>query len=330
MNIHNAYYSGIDQSHISPACVIATDDAQAHMLTRQYRAQKLLRICHGVYAKPEIWHNLTFHEQSMQLIHALSTQHPDWIFAGISAATIHRLPHRNWLNRNRQIYITAKPGSYTNAKRPIQHVCTPSNHHIMVDGLKVTPPEQTLADCTGRYGFRDVLAMCDDALRRHMITPANLKATYERTPATGRTRHKATALLRYMSPLSESPGESLCRGTMLEEGFPAPRLQVNHRNKFTSGHTYRTDFEFTALDGDTIIVEFDGAQKYVDPSMTGNRTIRNVVHYEQAREQALANEPGIKRIIRFDYDQVMQRRPVTTALVAAGVPRSSAIPDFAR
>ena len=80
-------------------------------------------------------------------------------------------------------------------------------------------------------------------------------------------------------------------------------------------------------DGRIIVLEFDGMQKYIDPEMTSNRDVRQVVRDERQREQDL-KEAGVSVVIRTNYIEVVQRAPFVMKLMQAGVPRAGAHPIF--
>lgn len=312
------------QDIAASTCLVANTESEKQNLLRRYKAGTAIRLHRGIYAPTDIWNGLNPQEQSRQLALALSHKYPDWVFAGLSAAAIHGLHYRGWLHHDHRIYICGSRRNAVNKRRRIQHVYTPKQIHTKTNGLPVTPVARTLIDCALLYDFRDVLAMFDSALRQQLTTKEELAETFSVLEPKHNKRLKSIPLLiQLASPLSESVGESLCRGTMLEAGFPAPHLQVEHTNPYRRGHVFRTDFEFTLPDRSTVIVEFDGMEKYVNTDMTRNRNLRAVVHEEQIRERALLNERNVRQIIRFDYDQVMSRTPVIRALDAAGIPRNN-------
>ena len=71
----------------------------------------------------------------------------------------------------------------------------------------------------------------------------------------------------------------LARGTIIEGRFLTPRIQVTVTDPQTNTE-YRVDFVWKLDDGRVIVAEYDGTQKYVDPAMTDNRSIQEVVAKE--------------------------------------------------
>ncbi|KAE8126969.1 hypothetical protein DDE84_09930 [Bifidobacterium tibiigranuli] len=127
-------------------------------------------------------------------------------------------------------------------------------------------------------------------------------------------------LLTYVDPRSENGGESMLRGATIEEGFVPPDLQRVFVNPRNGAERCRVDFSWTLPDGRIVVVEYDGMAKYVDPSMTGRRTIKAIVNQQNRREQVLM-AAGVSIIIRFDYDDLFNREKIVSLLTDAQVPR---------
>lgn len=126
-------------------------------------------------------------------------------------------------------------------------------------------------------------------------------------------------LLRYANERSENGGESLARGTIIEDRFLTPRIQVTVTDPQTNTE-YRVDFVWKLDDGRVIVAEYDGTQKYVDPAMTDNRSIQEVVAKERARDEGL-KRAGATEIVHFTYADVIERTPLRVKLIKAGVPQ---------
>ena len=76
---------------------------------------------------------------------------------------------------------------------------------------------------------------------------------------------------------------------------------------------YRVDFVWKLDDGRVIVAEYDGTQKYVDPAMTDNRSIQEVVAKERARDEGL-KRAGATEIVHFTYADVIERTPLRVKL----------------
>ena len=126
-------------------------------------------------------------------------------------------------------------------------------------------------------------------------------------------------MLRYANERSENGGESLARGTIIEDRFLTPRIQVTVTDPQTNTE-YRVDFVWKLDDGRVIVAEYDGTQKYEDPAMTDNRSIQEVVAKERARDEGL-KRAGATEIVHFTYADVIERTPLRVKLIKAGVPQ---------
>ena len=111
----------------------------------------------------------------------------------------------------------------------------------------------------------------------------------------------------------------MARGTIIEQSFMLPEIQSPFVDPQT-GKVYRGDFVWRLADGRIVVGELDGTEKYMNPDMTGRKSIQGVVFAEREREEAL-ERAGVTSIVRFSFDDVIARRPLVDKLVAAGIPR---------
>lgn len=175
--------------------------------------------------------------------------------------------------------------------------------------------ERTLIDCALAYPFAQALPMFDSALRSGLTTREAVTAECD---ALNRDTGPVLRALHYADARSENGGESECRGIIIDAGFAMPELQVEFQ---VPDGIRRVDFLWRLFDGRMVVLEFDGMLKYVDPSMTDGRGIKQVVADERNREEAL-KDAGVTAIIRTDYDEVKAVTPLVSKLAAAGIPRS--------
>ncbi|WP_427886867.1 hypothetical protein ACQHIV_28760 [Kribbella sp. GL6] len=135
---------------------------------------------------------------------------------------------------------------------------TAADEIVELGGLRVTSVDRAIVEttCTSTYEVGVVLA--DAALRMDLTSRERLGATVRRhhrwhgSPA-------ARAAAQFANGLSESVGESRFRVLLANHGLPAPELQVEIRDD-TGRLLARVDF----LLGGVLVIEFDGALKYVD------------------------------------------------------------------
>lgn len=163
--------------------------------------------------------------------------------------------------------------------------------------------------------------MFDSAMRKNLV---NEQAIIKASASVRVADSKIQSLLHFTDWHSENCGESICRAIMLEEGFNKPDLQNEFRIPTVNGDilTYRVDMTYRLPNNALIGVEFDGMDKYINPDMTNHHSIRQVVYEEKEREHNLLTATPIQRIVRLDFNDMMQRTPLIKKLSDAGVPRS--------
>jgi hypothetical protein len=115
---------------------------------------------------------------------------------------------------------------------------------------------------TGLAGQRELLVPADAALRRRLVTPAQLEAAAE-----VRANRRGIAALRtavgWCDARHESPGETLTAYVLRMLGHDLePQFSVPGSGQWTpGGQGYRADFRIA---GTRVLVEFDGRQKYAE------------------------------------------------------------------
>ena len=76
----------LDQTENAQRCAHSSDPLIQKGLYRRYRAGDLARPYPGLFARAEYWNQLNEPEQSLHAARTLSRLHPNWVFAGITAA----------------------------------------------------------------------------------------------------------------------------------------------------------------------------------------------------------------------------------------------------
>lgn len=296
-------------------CAFATTHAQRQALHRHTADLEVKRVSTNLYTNATYWSSLSPPEQALHMARALHRKYPHWQFGGITAAAAHGFEHR-WSLHHESVTITTSTRG-TNAINPsVKRIYTPRLSSIIASGIPVTDESRTVIDCGITLRFRDALSIFDSALA-HGLTKEDILSSCEQVGQ--RNRVKVHKLLQYADPASENGGESLTRGTIIEQRFMTPNIQTQYTDPLT-GKTYRCDFMWRVPDGNIIVGELDGTEKYVNPTMTDRRSIRTVVADEREREQALLR-CGVKTIVRFTFDDVMMVQPLVRKLIVAGIPQ---------
>ena len=119
-------------------------------------------------------------------------------------------------------------------------------------GVDVTAPLDTVLHCMRVMKFEDALVLADSSLRKieHQKLAQALRGL------SGHGSVQARIIADIVSPLSESPGESLLRLFLMRCGLPRP---VEQHVIGVYGQQFRVDFAWPDF---KIVVEFDGQIKY--------------------------------------------------------------------
>lgn len=163
----------------------------------------------------------------------------------------------------------------------------PAAHLTTVGGVRATTPARTVVDLARRSSFRGGVVLADSALRAG-TTVDQLNEVLDfcrRWPG----RRRALDVVRFASPLAESPLESVSRVLFAEARLPPPVLQaeVYDGTRFVA----RVDFRWGRVIG-----EADGLAKYDDPL---------ALRREKVRQMAL-EDLGFE-VVRWTWDEVWRR-----------------------
>lgn len=302
-------------------CAYSNDAAEQAALRRRARTGDFIRTYAGIpslYAETTHWNSLSPPQRTMHIARSLALVHDTWVFGGLVAAVAYEFEHQWCLHDGSVTIATSNHGTHR-PNRHLRRIYVPDAPHMGImheeTGLLLLPPAPALLDCATSYEFRFALPFFDSAFAKG-ITAEDVFAANERMHV---NQSSLLRLLRHVNANSENGGESLARGTMIEERFPAPRIQVPVRDPQT-GAEYRVDFVWTLPDGTVVVGEYDGTRKYVDPNMTGSRSIQEMVARERRRDEGL-RRAGAREIVHFTYDEVIARTPLTMKLLKAGIPR---------
>lgn len=314
MKEHKGVTAALSEARSEQRCAYGTDTATRRALNRRVAEGTLVSPLNNIYMSKEAWHNLDNCERSRHIARTLACLHPNWVFAGLTAACIHGFDH-SWTAHDGFIRIADLYQSGRVSRQPVERIYMREIPIEQVDGITVTDQARTLIDCGLTLPFEQALGIIDSALRQGLDATKVLEQC-----ARLRTNHEAVLrLIEYADIRSENGGESLTRGTILTLGFARPELQVEFTNPNDPRRTYRVDFLWRLHDGRIIVLEFDGTRKYVDPQMTGARTVRQVVNDQIERDRVL-KDAGVTTVIHCFHNEVVARQPLHDKLRDAGVP----------
>lgn len=179
-------------------------------------------------------------------------------------------------------------------------------------GILVTSPARTALDLAAHSARRPAVVALDDGYRQGLFTAAELLEGLGRR-GEHRGAVRAEAAIRFADGRADSPGESLSRLVFDEAGLEPPTLQQPFQ---TRRGRFLVDFWWERAG---VVGEFDGEVKYRDRSMRQGRSAEDVVVDEKRREDAIREDPRVRRFVRWTWADVWRPGLVPALLREAGV-----------
>ncbi|MET9492707.1 DUF559 domain-containing protein [Nocardia sp. NPDC006630] len=180
------------------------------------------------------------------------------VLVGLSAAALHGT---RWLDDDEPAEL-ARAGHRRGPRgiRVVRDAIEPSEC-CAVEGFRVTTPARTAFDI-GRRLPRDRAVPILDALCAATGTDSgDIAAVARRHPGLRGIRRLA-AIIPLVDGGAESPPESLTRLLLVDDGLPAPAIQLVVRDEY-GGFVARLDMGWKDW---RVAVEYDGAQHWTDPA----------------------------------------------------------------
>ena len=272
----------------------------------------LVRLRYGCYLRASVWNAQSRRVRSRQLIHAhahgtRTTSTGAFVYSHTSAARLHRLYLWN-VDDLIHILQPVRPSNERHGKDVRCHTRPFSDHDVtVVDGLRTTSLERTVADCAMMLSYRQGLVVMDHALRmgadraRLQMMADSLDGhrgirTFRRVLVTADAR-------------SESPGETLTRELILRLKIRPPELQVEVTSRIGN---HRLDL---AWKEEKVALEFDGKAKYFDYKPTDE-----VLFEERRREKALTEDGW--RFVRVEWKDLFNEAEFKNRVLRALAGRS--------
>ena len=300
-------------------CFAPGNHTDAELLRRGVRAGRVVRPFPGMYLRKETWARFSGQPRArwryVQRTYLLD--HPGEALCSFSAA----LEYGLWVSRRylNAIHVVAPRECHGRiGGRVHRHEC-PREALIRYGTIDVTSVERTVLDCSLAASFADGLAIADSAAR---FMGLGVDAYREYVTAAARCRpgaSKALRVARYMDGGSESGGESIVRGRIIELGYAPPTsLQAEFVDPVDGG-LIRVDMYYELAGGSPLIVEVDGKVKYVpsDGSLEGTR---DRLLAERNRESHIT-KLGIP-VMRVQFKRVFEEGYLDHLLKSYGVPKA--------
>lgn len=316
MKEHKEVISLLKRAEAKQCCAISgSNNALYHALRRRVKSRELISPYPTLFARTDYWAQLNAEEQSLHMIRALATLHPQWTFAGLSAACVYGYQHAYSLHDG-SVHIAGNSGITGRDHSKLNRIYMSRIPLWKCQGILVTSPARTLVDCSA-FPFSSALAIYDSALCSGHVTIEEINTLAIQTNC---DETAVAKLLRYANPASENGGESFTRGQIILCDFAVPLLQVEFENPNNPTAPYRVDFCWKLADGRIIVAEYDGMAKYADTINQSRASLQAKMEYERRREQNLKAQ-GVTAIVHLFYEDVMNPKRMTAMLLKAGVPR---------
>lgn len=251
------------------------------------------RLRRGAYA--DAHERGVYQEHEMLVRASLALAESDSVVSFGSAGVLHGLPvPRSAIER---VHLTRKRSSGGRIRPGIHvHVAPLGDGEVVsIAGSPVTSLDRTFTDLARVVPLVDAVAAGDVALAKGMEPGAvglQLEAARYRTGI--RSARRAAAII---DPRSESYAESWSRLLMIENGVPAPELQVTIDG--LTGFDARVDFLWEDCG---VVGEFDGKIKYGRLLKPGELP-GDAVFREKRREDALRELGYI--VVRWIWDDLL-------------------------
>ncbi|PYY37255.1 hypothetical protein DEI89_03500 [Curtobacterium sp. MCBD17_030] len=188
----------------------------------------------------------------------------------------------------------------------------PAVDPVRLDGVPVTAPVPTAVALIVSAPVHVAAVAVDAAVRARVIEPSRLAEELPLGPARGSAR--AQLVLSALDERHESPGESFTAIRLVEIGAPATIPQ--HEFVLPDGRRDRLDFW---LPSRGLVVEFDGKQKYRDPTMIGTSDPAEVLWREKVREDRIRSRPKVRAVIRVTWWHLVEPDRLRALFRAHGV-----------
>lgn len=318
MRDHAEMSRQLDEAERERHCLHPIGNPVRKALLRRARTGEIETPMPGLFVRAELWKSLGPVEQLKYVVRALAQWHPDWVFAGVAAACMHGLwieygVVRRILHGPAITVVCTPKGTHCNSvhieRKPRAHV-----RSVVVDGVRVTPLAQTVAECTAAMSFVDGTTMACCALRKGVRAELIMICAVENCLMNDGLRK----VLQYANANAENGGEAKAFAVFIECGFVPPAQQVEFVDPQT-GRRYRVGYLWRTADDRLIVVELDGLVKYTDPAMVQGRTLGGIIDDERERTEGL-QRAGVHAVIRIRMEDLVDRRELARKLAEAGVP----------
>lgn len=255
-----------------------------------------MRLRAGVYLARDAWDRLDADDQHLVRAWAAAPAlPPEAVFSHLTAALIHGWPVVGPLPD--QVHVTVptidrtvhRAGVVLHAPGPWPIRASPTR----LDGVLVSDALTTASAIARSQPVHVAAVAVDAAVRFGSMDVAALDAALPAGPHRGSRRSRL--VLAALDARHESVGESFTAARLVQSGIGSviPQHEFHHGTI-----TDRVDFWLPELG---VVVEFDGRQKYVDPTMLAGRDPGDVLWQEKRREDRIRRRREVRAVVRVTW-----------------------------
>ncbi len=279
-----------------------------------------VRLATGAYLATSEFRDLDELDRYRVAIRAVAeTRRHDMVVSHWSAAALHGLPIvGRWPT---EVHVSIGKVSGGRSRREVvKHALTIEDHDVVeIDGMLVTSIARTVLDLAVYADRRTAVVAVDRALLIDRLGRTSPLATRDELwdcyfgRGSFRGAVRARAVLEFGATGAESALESVSRLSMRTIGCPVPELQRAFRDY--RGAIGNADFYWERY---RLVGEADGAVKYLDENLRGQRSADDVVLAEKHREDRIR---GVgERVTRWPWAVGIRPQALRRHLQQAGLP----------
>lgn len=315
----------LEEAEQNGRCLASSSRADERWLQRGVERGEIVRPHRGMYARSSYWGELDCQQRTLHILAALAIKHPDWVFAGTSAAVVHGMEVGE-SDAERLCLATSKK-AHTRTRDSCTRIIVSHDTPVTRNDITVTSFSRTVYDCLRMLPFPAALAIADSALRGKGIGKDRLARNVVASCGSRKGIERVLSIIALADGRAENGGESKVRASIISCGFVSPTLQYEVTDPLDEAKGYRVDFAWELPDGSLVFGELDGKEKYTNPQMTGGVPTEDLLLKERRRESriTLANTPI--RVMRFSFAEACDQAYFARLLDAYGVPRADEIPE---
>ncbi|MCP1502538.1 hypothetical protein J2Y89_001282 [Curtobacterium herbarum] len=289
------------------------DRSVARALQRGHRSGELVLLRAGVFIRRSEWEALDEPGRHLARARAVAPDlEPSSAFSHVTAAVAHGWPVIGSLPERVHVTDDLRPRTAHRAGLVRHAGPVPELDPIRLDGVGVTAPLPTALSLIRSVPVHVAAVALDAGLRDGGFDVDDLVASLPTAGERGSAR--GPIVVGALDCRHESVGESFTAIRLVELG--APTVVPQHKFAGSGGRADRVDFWLPDVG---VVIEFDGKQKYVDPTMIGTSDPAEVLWREKVREDRLRRQPEVRTVVRVTWWHLIELDRFRALLRAHGV-----------